>query len=51
MEELAHYDKLTSLPNRIALELYLPKAIAKAENDNTTLSFLYLGSGRFQNSQ
>ncbi len=41
MEELAHYDKLTGLPNRIALELYLPQATEKAMKEEKNLLFLY----------
>ena len=35
---LAHHDALTGLPNRLALEAYLPRAIARTDRSETLLS-------------
>ncbi|BCB05821.1 sensor domain-containing diguanylate cyclase [Bacillus sp. KH172YL63] len=48
MEELAQHDKLTGLPNRIALELFLPEATLKAKKENVILSFLFLDLDGFK---
>ena len=34
---LAHHDALTGLPNRLALELFLPQALARARRQGTLL--------------
>ncbi|MBW7473163.1 sensor domain-containing diguanylate cyclase [Paenibacillus oenotherae] len=49
MESLAHHDKLTGLPNRIALDSYLDRAIHKAGQNATALTFLYLDLDGFKN--
>ncbi|CAH1197667.1 hypothetical protein PAECIP111893_00873 [Paenibacillus plantiphilus] len=48
MKSLAHHDKLTGLPNRIALDSYLDKAIHKTGQDGTALAFLYLDLDGFK---
>ncbi len=48
METLAHQDKLTGLPNRLALEHYLPRIIEKADKEGTIVSFLYIDLDDFK---
>ncbi|HBU81837.1 MAG TPA: GGDEF domain-containing protein [Paenibacillus sp.] len=47
MQNLAHYDQLTGLPNRTALELYLEKSL-EMESEHHTLTFLYLDLDGFK---
>ncbi|MGO4729536.1 sensor domain-containing diguanylate cyclase [Paenibacillus sp. 2KB_22] len=47
MQNLAHYDQLTSLPNRTALEVYLEESL-ETESENHTLTFLYLDLDGFK---
>ncbi|WP_258530574.1 sensor domain-containing diguanylate cyclase [Paenibacillus taichungensis] len=47
MQNLAHYDQLTGLPNRTALELYLEESL-EMESENHTLTFLYLDLDGFK---
>ncbi|WP_157337276.1 GGDEF domain-containing protein [Paenibacillus lutrae] len=48
MADLAHHDKLTGLPNRIALDTYMELAMKQARENNTTLTFLYLDLDGFK---
>ncbi|WP_253735745.1 diguanylate cyclase [Paenibacillus sp. FJAT-26967] len=48
MADLAHHDKLTGLPNRIALDTYMEIAMKQARENNTTLTFLYLDLDGFK---
>ncbi|RXT03829.1 diguanylate cyclase [Ammoniphilus sp. CFH 90114] len=48
MENLAHHDNLTGLPNRIALDAFLDESMKKAEGQGQTLSFLYLDLDGFK---
>lgn len=48
MQNLAHSDQLTGLPNRIALESYLEKAITTVDADGHTLTFLYIDLDGFK---
>lgn len=48
MKSLAHHDKLTGLPNRIALDSYLDRAVQKADQEGTALAFLYLDLDGFK---
>ncbi|PQP81134.1 diguanylate cyclase [Paenibacillus sp. PCH8] len=47
MQNLAHFDQLTSLPNRTALELYLEESL-EPESEDHTLTFLYLDLDGFK---
>ncbi|WKL01448.1 diguanylate cyclase [Paenibacillus amylolyticus] len=47
MQNLAHFDQLTSLPNRTALEVYLEESL-ETESENHTLTFLYLDLDGFK---
>ncbi|WP_338543518.1 sensor domain-containing diguanylate cyclase [Paenibacillus tundrae] len=47
MQNLAHYDQLTGLPNRTALEFYLEESL-ETESVNHTLTFLYLDLDGFK---
>ncbi|WP_240342880.1 GGDEF domain-containing protein [Paenibacillus sp. ALJ109b] len=47
MQNLAHYDQLTGLPNRTAFELYLEESL-EMESENHTLTFLYLDLDGFK---
>ncbi|WP_407271820.1 sensor domain-containing diguanylate cyclase [Radiobacillus sp. PE A8.2] len=48
MEDLANHDKLTGLPNRIALERIIDDATEKAKETNNTLTFLYIDLDGFK---
>lgn len=48
MQQLAHYDQLTGLPNRTALERYLEQAIEQVDQNGGTLSFLYMDLDGFK---
>ncbi|SEF66644.1 sensor domain-containing diguanylate cyclase [Paenibacillus sp. UNC499MF] len=48
MSDLALHDKLTGLPNRIALDAYLEQAMSQAKENGTTLTFLYLDLDGFK---
>ncbi|WP_397449501.1 diguanylate cyclase domain-containing protein [Pseudomonas sp. NA-150] len=48
MESLAHHDPLTGLPNRAALEKYLPRAQQRSQNVGTCLALLYLDLDGFK---
>ncbi|MFB9329834.1 diguanylate cyclase domain-containing protein [Paenibacillus aurantiacus] len=48
MESLAHHDRLTGLPNRIALDSYMEEAMRRAEENGETLTFLYLDLDGFK---
>lgn len=48
MESLAHTDKLTGLPNRIALDSYMEEAMTRAAENEGTLTFLYLDLDGFK---
>ncbi|MGF9695819.1 diguanylate cyclase domain-containing protein [Paenibacillus sp. MABNR03] len=47
MQNLAHYDQLTGLPNRTALEVYLEESLVSESADHT-LTFLYLDLDGFK---
>lgn len=47
MQNLAHYDQLTGLPNRTALEVYLEESL-ETESTDHTLTFLYLDLDGFK---
>ncbi|MBT2282859.1 diguanylate cyclase [Paenibacillus polymyxa] len=47
MQNLAHFDQLTSLPNRTALEVYLEESL-ETESENHTLTFFYLDLDGFK---
>lgn len=46
---LAHYDNLTSLPNRVFFNEILNKAIGHAEKQNTKFAILFIDLDRFKN--
>jgi diguanylate cyclase (GGDEF)-like protein len=46
---LAHYDNLTSLPNRVFFNEILNKAITHAENQRSKLAILFIDLDRFKN--
>lgn len=46
--DLALYDVLTGLPNRVALDAFLKIAVTEANQKQTTLSFLYLALDGFR---
>ncbi|WP_017904991.1 diguanylate cyclase domain-containing protein [Pseudomonas asplenii] len=48
MESLAHHDALTGLPNRAALEKYLPRAQERSQSQNNCLALLYLDLDGFK---
>ncbi|NWA03178.1 diguanylate cyclase domain-containing protein [Pseudomonas gingeri] len=48
MESLAHHDALTGLPNRAALEKYLPRAQQRSQSQNNCLALLYLDLDGFK---
>lgn len=48
MESLAHHDSLTGLPNRAALEKYLPRAQQRSQSHNNCLALLYLDLDGFK---
>lgn len=48
METLAHHDPLTGLPNRIALEKYLPQAQQRSQMQQQCLALLYLDLDDFK---
>ncbi|MBB3109520.1 diguanylate cyclase (GGDEF)-like protein [Paenibacillus phyllosphaerae] len=48
MENLAHHDKLTGLPNRIALDSYIEESKEWASKEGHTLTFLYLDLDGFK---
>ncbi|MCF6280781.1 MAG: EAL domain-containing protein [Candidatus Polarisedimenticolaceae bacterium] len=49
LEHLAHHDPLTSLPNRILLDLHLTQGIERAKRQNSVLAVLFLDLDRFKN--
>lgn len=48
METLAHHDPLTGLPNRVALEKYLPQAQQRCQAQQQCLTLLYLDLDDFK---
>lgn len=48
MVTLAHHDKLTGLPNRVALDLYIEKTMQGAMYNNEALIFMYLDLDGFK---
>ncbi|MGE8498388.1 MAG: diguanylate cyclase domain-containing protein [Pseudomonas sp.] len=48
MENLAHHDPLTGLPNRVALEKYLPRAQQRSQAAQNYLALLYLDLDGFK---
>lgn len=48
MENLAHHDPLTGLPNRVALEKYLPRAQQRSQASQNSLALLYLDLDGFK---
>ncbi|WP_246939070.1 sensor domain-containing diguanylate cyclase [Bacillus pinisoli] len=48
MEEIAHQDKLTGLPNRLALDLFMEEAASYVKGTNQGLLFLYLDLDGFK---
>lgn len=48
MEILAHHDRLTGLPNRIALDIHMQKSMKRAQRSGKTLTFLYLDLDGFK---
>jgi diguanylate cyclase (GGDEF)-like protein len=49
METLAHHDRLTGLPNRLALDYFVKDAKVKARREGLTLTFLYMDLDGFKN--
>jgi diguanylate cyclase (GGDEF)-like protein len=48
MSDIARHDPLTGLPNRLALEDFLVRAVSRAKQKQSTLSFLYLDLDGFK---
>lgn len=48
METLAHHDALTGLPNRVALESYLPRAQQRSQASGNCLALFYLDLDGFK---
>jgi diguanylate cyclase (GGDEF)-like protein len=48
MENLAHHDALTGLPNRVALESYLPRAQQRSQANSNCLALFYLDLDGFK---
>ena len=48
MARLAHYDQLTGLPNRAALENYLQQAIEQARRSNGHFALMFLDLDKFK---
>ncbi|HLJ38372.1 MAG TPA: EAL domain-containing protein [Steroidobacteraceae bacterium] len=48
LEQLAHHDQLTGLPNRLYLAAHLPEALAEAKEKGTLLAVLFLDLDRFK---
>ncbi|HXO65297.1 MAG TPA: EAL domain-containing protein [Steroidobacteraceae bacterium] len=48
LENLAHHDQLTGLPNRLHLAAHLPQAIEEAQAAGTSLAVLFLDLDRFK---
>jgi len=48
MESLAHHDALTGLPNRVALDSYLPRAQQHSQTTSSCLALLYLDLDGFK---
>lgn len=48
MQVAAHNDKLTGLPNRLALEQYINNVTMQAQQNSTILTFLYLDLDGFK---
>ncbi|MHA6494274.1 diguanylate cyclase domain-containing protein [Pseudomonas borbori] len=48
METLAHHDPLTGLPNRAALEKYIPHAQQRCQSQHSCLALLYLDLDGFK---
>lgn len=48
MESLTHHDPLTGLPNRVALEKYLPQAQRRSRLQQSCLALLYLDLDGFK---
>lgn len=49
IEQLANYDMLTGLPNRLLLESRVQQAIKQASSDHTTLALIFLDLDHFKN--
>ena len=48
LDQLAHHDQLTGLPNRVFLQAHLPKAIERATEEKTLMGVLFLDLDRFK---
>jgi diguanylate cyclase (GGDEF)-like protein len=48
IRHLAHHDDLTGLPNRLLFNYQLPKALARAQRDGTSVGVLFLDLDRFK---
>lgn len=48
MQDLAHHDALTGLPNRVALESYLPRAQQRSQISGNCLALFYLDLDGFK---
>lgn len=48
LDQLAHHDQLTGLPNRVFLQAHLPRAIERATAEKTLLAVLFLDLDRFK---
>jgi diguanylate cyclase (GGDEF)-like protein len=48
-KELAHYDALTGLPNRVMFQEYLARAILRAKRKECAMALLYIDLDRFKN--
>jgi diguanylate cyclase (GGDEF)-like protein/PAS domain S-box-containing protein len=49
IEQLAYYDTLTGLPNRLLLQLRLEKLLERAHQENKMVGLLFLDQDRFKN--
>jgi len=48
IRHLAHHDDLTGLPNRLLFNYQLPKALARAQRDGSSVGVLFLDLDRFK---
>ncbi|MFO1467076.1 MAG: EAL domain-containing protein [Steroidobacteraceae bacterium] len=48
LDQLAHHDQLTGLPNRHFLSEFLPRAISEAKSANTVLGVIFLDLDHFK---